>query len=116
MPHDVELAATWRFISSVSLDNNDSNPLLYGHTFLNQNTGKPTYNTFEASFPNYSYLDISASWLVHKGLELRAGINNVLDKDPPLATAEITASGANNTYETYDTLGRQLFVAFTASF
>ena len=47
---------------------------------------------------------------------IRAGVNNVLDKDPPLITSEITSSGANNTYETYDTLGRQLFVAFTAKF
>jgi hypothetical protein len=30
--------------------------------------------------------------------------------------SEITAGGANNTYETCDTLGRQLFVAFTAKF
>jgi outer membrane receptor protein involved in Fe transport len=50
------------------------------------------------------------------GSELRVGINNILDKDPPLVTSEITASGANNTYEIYDTLGRQLFVAFTAKF
>jgi len=48
--------------------------------------------------------------------ELRVGINNILDKDPPLATSEITAGGANNTYEIYDTLGRQLFVSFTAKF
>ena len=29
---------------------------------------------------------------------------------------EITAGGANNTFETYDTLGRQVFAAFTAKF
>ena len=47
---------------------------------------------------------------------MRAGINNLLDKDPPLITSEIVAGGAANTFETYDTLGRQLFVAFTAKF
>jgi outer membrane receptor protein involved in Fe transport len=115
-PKNIELAATWRFIATVSLDNNDSNPLLYGHVFINQNTGGPAYNSFEARYPNFSYLDLSGTWTVHKGLELRAGINNLFDKDPPLATAEITASGANNTFETYDTLGRQVFIAFTAKF
>ncbi len=41
MPWNLELAMTWRFIGKVSLDNNDSNPLLYGHTYRNQNTGGP---------------------------------------------------------------------------
>jgi len=116
MPWNLELAATWRFIGKVSLDNNDSNPLLYGHTYLNRNTGGPAFNYFDARLPNFSYLDLAATWHAYKGIEIRAGINNVLDKDPPLVTSEITSSGANNTYETYDTLGRQLFVAFTAKF
>lgn len=115
-PWDVEIFATWRFISAVGLDNNDPNPLLYGHTFLNQNTGGPTYNTFEGRLPSFSYIDLTAAWTITKGIELRAGINNLLDKDPPLVTSEVTASGANNTFETYDTLGRELFVAFTAKF
>jgi len=116
MPWNLELAATWRFIGKVSLDNNDSNPLLYGHTYLNKNTGGPAFNYFDARLPNFSYLDLAATWHAYKGIEIRAGINNVLDKDPPLVTSEITSSGANNSYETYDTLGRQLFAAFTARF
>jgi len=115
-PRGFELALTWRFIGHVSLDNNDPNPLLYGHTFINQNTGQPTYNTFEARFPSFNYFDLSAGWNIHEGIELRGGINNLFDKDPPLATSEVTAGGANNTFETYDTLGRQLFVGFTAKF
>ena len=114
-PHSVEVSATWRFIGGVSLDNNDPNPLLFGHTFQDS-AGAPTYDLFDARIPAYSYLDLSASWTVHKGIELRAGINNMFDKDPPLVTSEITSGGANNTFETYDTLGRQLFMAFTAKF
>ena len=115
-PWHLEMSATWRFIGSVSLDNNDSNPVLFGRTFTNQVTGEPGYNFFNARIPAYSYLDLSGSWTVRKGLELRAGINNALDKDPPLITTEIVAGGANNTFETYDTLGRQVFAAFTAKF
>ena len=111
----MEVSATWRYIGAVSLDNNDSNPLLFGHTFQDA-AGAPTYDYFNAHIGAYSYLDLSASWAMHKGIELRAGINNILDKDPPLVTSEITSSGANNTFETYDTLGRQLFAAFTAKF
>lgn len=57
-----------------------------------------------------------ASWKPYKDIQIRGGINNVLDKDPPIMTSEITAGGAANTYETYDTLGRQLFVGVTAKF
>jgi hypothetical protein len=31
-------------------------------------------------------------------------------------TSEITAGGANNTFEVYDALGRQVFLGFTAKF
>ena len=51
-----------------------------------------------------------------RGLCRGCGINNIFDKDPPLATSEITAGGANNTHEIYDTPGRPLFVWFTAKF
>jgi len=116
LPGNFNVAATWRFLQSVSLDNNNSNPLLFGHTFLNQNTGGPALNLFNARLPSFNYLDLQAGWNMTSGSELRIGINNILDKDPPLATSEITAGGANNTYEIYDTLGRQLFVSFTAKF
>ena len=39
-----------------------------------------------------------------------------MDKDPPLVTSELTAGGDPNTYSTYDTLGRQIYAAFTAKF
>lgn len=115
-PFNVDISATWRFIGTVSLDNNNSNPLLFGHTFVNQVTGAPAYNYFNARIPAYNYIDLAASWDVYKGVQMRAGINNVLDKDPPLLTSEIVAGGAANTFETYDTLGRQLYIAFTAKF
>ncbi len=115
-PADIDVSLTWRFIGSVSLDSNDANPLLFGHTFVNQNTGAGAVNYFNGRLPNFSYLDLSATWIVSKGVEIRGGINNVLDKDPPLITSEIVAGGAANTFETYDTLGRQLFLSFTAKF
>jgi len=49
-------------------------------------------------------------------LQIRAGANNILDKDPPLINTNIVSGGAANTYSIYDMFGRQLFVAFTAKF
>jgi iron complex outermembrane recepter protein len=115
-PWNVDLSLTWRFIGKVGLDNNDPNPLLFGHTFVNANTGGGAYDYYNAGIPNYSYLDLSASWDIFKGVQVRGGINNILDKDPPLITSEIVAGGAANTFETYDTFGREVFVAFTAKF
>ena len=111
-PWDVELALTWRFIDSVKLDNNDSDPSLQDTVVWDP--GIIGYNYFNARIPSFSYFDLSAAWNVSDNLELRAGINNMFDKDPPLATYEITAGGSANTYSTYDQLGRQLFISFTA--
>lgn len=112
-PVDVDVGVNWRFIGKVGYDGNDPDPTLYA-------TGQTTfgaYNAFDKQLPNISYIDLFAVWNTPwKGLTVRGGINNVLDKDPPLATFEITSGGAANTYSTYDSLGRQLYVAFTAKF
>ena len=105
-PWDVTLSAYWRYLGTVSLDSNSSDPSL--------SNGK--YRQLDASLPSISYLDLSGSWDVTKGLQLRAGINNLFDKDPPIITQDIVPSGSPNTYPIYDTLGRQLFIAFTATF
>ncbi len=47
---------------------------------------------------------------------MRLGINNILDKDPPLGTVEVVGGGAANTYSTYDVMGRQVFMSVTAKF
>jgi outer membrane receptor protein involved in Fe transport len=108
-PWQVELSAFWRYIGKVSNDNNSTDPTLAGSAF-------GAYDYFNAKIHAFNYLDLSASWNPFKQLQLRAGINNVFDKDPPLVTSEIVAGGQANTYETYDTLGRQLYAAFTAKF
>jgi iron complex outermembrane receptor protein len=105
-PWNVEVAALWRYIGSVKLDSNSSNPSL--------NNG--SYDAFDARLPAISYLDLSASWKVVRNLEIRAGINNILDKDPPIVSANVAASGAANSFPTYDQLGREVFAAFTARF
>jgi len=106
-PYHVLLSAQWRFIGSVSLDNNTGNPLL---------ASLPGYSVFDAKLPSYSYLDLSAIWQLSKHLSIRAGVNNILDKDPPLVNEDETGTGQPNTYPTYDLLGRMIFFAFTAKF
>jgi outer membrane receptor protein involved in Fe transport len=53
-----------------------------------------------------------------KQLEVRAGVSNVFDKDPPIVPSlDISGnSGPANSFGAYDYLGRQVFIAFTAKF
>jgi iron complex outermembrane recepter protein len=109
-PWDVSGSLTWRYISGVDQDANTGNPLL-----ANPNYKLDTYNAHIGSF---SYLDLEATWHPTKILTIRAGANNVLDKDPPLLVSQagLVAGGTANTADAYDIFGRQLFVAFTAKF
>jgi len=69
--------------------------------------------------PGFNYLDLGASYQVAKQLQLRVGVNNVLDKDPPIIQAfyATTVLGSGNTYpQTYDWGGRFLFANLTVDF
>jgi iron complex outermembrane recepter protein len=103
-------SAQWRFIGKVGVDNNDPDPSLFGGS-----TG--AYDPFNAQLPSISYIDLSAIYKVTEGISVRAGVTNVLDKDPPLtAAAYLGGAGSANAYPSYDLLGRQAFVGFTAKF
>lgn len=108
-PWNVDVNLTWRYLGHVNLDSNDSDETLRFSAF-------DDYNSFNARIKSHSYFDLSAAWNMTDKVNVRAGVNNVLDKDPPIVTAEITSGGAANTYEFYDLYGRQLFVALTAGF
>jgi outer membrane receptor for ferrienterochelin and colicin len=108
----------WRFIGPTSFDNNSTNPLLAGVEERGANNGPPYYDPYNARIPGYSYIDLTGVWHATQKLEVRAGCNNLLDKDPPLIPSDdITGnSGVSNSYNAYDLVGRQVFVAFTAKF
>ncbi len=108
-PWNVLLSAQWRYIGGVSFDNNSGNPSLFGEE-------EGGYDAINPRIGSYSYLDLTAVYHVVKGVDIRAGVNNLFDKDPPLLTSDITDESANNTFGAYDTLGRQVFIAFTAKF
>jgi iron complex outermembrane recepter protein len=108
-PWRVSATLTWRYIGAVSQDNNSSDPTLHFSTFNG-------YDYFNANIPAFNYLDLAATWNLNTIWQIRAGANNLLDKDPPLINTDVVAGGTANTYSTYDLFGRQLFLAFTARF
>jgi outer membrane receptor protein involved in Fe transport len=103
------LSANWRFIGGTALDNNSSDPSL-------QFVEEGGYDSINAHLPSYSYLDLSAKWPIWSGIELRGGINNVLDKDPPIIPFDLNQGSIPNSYPTYDYMGRQIYLAFKAKF
>ncbi len=108
-PWNFSASATWRYLGPVSDDNNAPDPSMHFATF-----GGNDY--FNAHIPSYSYLDLAATWYVTKELTIRAGVNNALDKDPPLINVALIPGGEANTIDVYDMFGRQLFLSFTAKF
>lgn len=105
------LSARWRYLSAVKLDSNDSSqPALY--------SGR--HDAYDAVIPAFNYLDLSASWAAGKHLTVIGGINNVMDRDPPLLSHSVIyddfGGGNENLYTAYDTLGRELFLTLTAKF
>jgi outer membrane receptor protein involved in Fe transport len=106
-PWNVSAAITWRFIGPVSEDSNSPDPTLH---FSNSNYN---YDFVNAHIPGYNYFDLEAAWHVAKFATIRAGVNNVLDKDPPLINTRAVPGGEANTIDVYDMFGRQLFVSFS---
>lgn len=58
-----------------------------------------------------SYFDLFGSWRISDALSLRAGINNLLDKDPP----QVGSTPGTTHNSTYDIYGRQFFLGLNLS-
>jgi outer membrane receptor protein involved in Fe transport len=72
---------------------------------------------FNQRIKAYNYFDLATTADVH-GLTLRAGVNNLFDKSPPVIDEGILSTfGNGNTYPgVYDPLGRTIFVGATVEF
>jgi outer membrane receptor protein involved in Fe transport len=108
-PWNFDISGEWRYIGGVKLDTNQGNPLL-NNTY---------FDAVDAHLPGVSYFDLTGNWRIKDGFTVRAGINNLFDKDPPIAALIATAGtvGNGNTYPgVYDTLGRTIFLGLTAKF
>ena len=105
-PWDMTFSAAWRYIGEVKLETDTQEPTI----------GTGSQNAFNHTLPARSYLDLSGVWNINDTFTVRAGINNILDQDPPLVNSRIAGTGLPNTYPTYDLLGRKMFIGFTANF
>jgi outer membrane receptor protein involved in Fe transport len=118
-PLGLGLSAQWRRVGKVKAETLSDTETLNGEFPLNPGL----------HIPNYDYFDLAATFSPHmfSGLSLRAGVNNVFDKRPPMVTSGSgSLNGSNlcptgpcngNTYPgTWDALGRYIYLAATLEF
>lgn len=103
-PATVDLS--WRFLPSV-------HSLTYG---------QPGDNSIDT--PSFSVLDLFGTWAFGNDITVRAGIDNLLDTDPPITGANtgipgfsLPTSGQGTTNASlYDALGRRFYIGVRAKF
>jgi iron complex outermembrane recepter protein len=112
----LSVTARWRYLSATKIELTNASTLL-------QSVANPKIYAPWSQIPSFSYIDLSAAYQVLKGVSVRVGVNNLLDKDPPVLSATTAAYALpppffnGNTYpQVYDTLGRFLFMNVTVDF
>jgi iron complex outermembrane receptor protein len=115
----LDVTLRWRYIGSATSELSSSDPQLSGKSF-----------PLTSHVPAYNYLDLSTSFAIYNGVRMQLGVNNIMDKDPPIfnsggggyasncPTLTNNQSSCNgNTFPgTYDSLGRFLFARVSAQF
>jgi outer membrane receptor protein involved in Fe transport len=95
-PWNVDLSLVWRYIGGVDQEFTDDPP---------------------TDISSQSYIDVAGNWQATEWLNIRAGVNNVFDKEPPFVPQGVTARENGNTYPgAYDALGQYWFLAGTVEF
>jgi outer membrane receptor protein involved in Fe transport len=107
MPNGIGVSAQWRYFGGVQLDTLSNDPDLNGG-------GGPHGNPGDTHMDSRSYFDLAFTARMAQKLNLRLGVNNIFDKDPPV---QGLAQGNGNTYpQMFDSMGRYLFAGFTVDF
>jgi iron complex outermembrane recepter protein len=110
----LDVTLRWRYFGSQTSEQLNPSKYLAG----------TSYYAPLAHIPAYNWFDLEATFDVYKNVKLQLGVNNILDKDPPLVLlADCSTSspgGANcngNTFPgVYDAMGRYIFAHITAQF
>lgn len=106
--HGLALQAKWRHVGRTENDVANPAPLLSGKIV-------PALQYMASR----DYIDLVATDQIFSGVQLQVGVNNVMDRDPPiLATSSLPPPFFNgNTYpQVYDTLGRFVFANLKLDF
>lgn len=101
----VGLSVRWRHIGSVELDQFSSDPDL--------GTRNPDAR---GNIKGFDWFDLTANFNVTEQFRMLIGVNNILDKDPPIFPSSFGGDNANTWAGTYDPVGRRFFVSGTLKY
>ena len=100
------VTGSWRYYDEVAISASSSQAALSG-----------SFAAINETLDSQNYLDLSGSWVANDWVTLRAGVNNIMDEEPPLSSVVGTAPGNGNTYpQVYDAYGRYVFFGATLDF
>jgi outer membrane receptor protein involved in Fe transport len=101
-PWDVDLSLTWRHYGAV--------------TGLAEANREMPNGQLDKELPAEDYFDLAANWAITEKAGVTLGINNVLDDNPSISGAVGTTGNGNTFPQTYDALGRYVFLRATVDF
>ena len=114
-PIGIGLSAQWRYMGSVNVEYKNASTSLKGNFY-----------NYSSHIAAQNYFDLAATYNAGNHAAFRVGVNNILDRQPPLVTSGSGAFGASacagtvcngNTYPgTYDALGRYIYAGVTFNF
>jgi iron complex outermembrane recepter protein len=115
-PVSIDLAVNWRYQSGVdrirSIDTITGTPRTWSDAGFGDATG--------ARLPGEHYVDLTAFWNVTRSAQLRLGVRNLLDNDPPtvpqFGPAPSFIVEGNTVSGTYEAAGRFLFAGVNIRF
>ena len=112
-PWDIDVTTTWRHVSGTTFDE----AVAGGADFLSDGgTFVTTGNVLDDELDAANYLDMSVRWHARENLSVRAGVNNLLGRDPEQSQEAGTAPGNGDTFPGYyDPAGRYIFVGVNLS-
>ena len=101
-PWDLDLSLTWRYYGSTIGLTSANNPL--------------PEDRIDRELAAENYFDLAANWAVTEKASVTMGINNVLDDNPSISASVGTTGNGNTFPQTYDALGRYVFVRARVGF
>jgi outer membrane receptor protein involved in Fe transport len=114
----LDVTLSWRYFSPVKLETLSPNTNIAAAAGCTIATG--CISNTDAFISSYSYFDLTAAIKVADKVTLRLGVNNILDKQPPVIGATNLPAppiGNGNTMpQVSDSLGRYIFGSIIAQF
>lgn len=111
-PSGIGFSAQWRYVGKVALDLAQDNPSLSG-----------AFAPHDARIGAQSYFDLAVTARIGDHYNFRLGMDNIFDKEPPIVSANGSASACQavfcngNTYPgVYDALGRYIYAGISLEF